>query len=445
MRAAWVAVPVPAVDLLTYRVPDGIALPPIGARVLVPVGTRVLTGCVVRVDEKQAPLPDGGDDAIKDIIEVLDEGPFLPEQVVGLALWVAEYYACGPGEAIAAAMPPFAWIESRRQVQITERGRTRTGAGQHGDDGRGDERANAGAPRLSATQSLVLRALADGKPRSLAQIAGAGKNRSPGLSIDSARSAVAALERAGLATIGRVMRGTADASRTVSYATLTTAGHAVTRTGVPAEVPSASPLALGARQREVLDMLVGAPSGLAVPTLRDRQVSADTIRRLAARGLIALRRERVERDPFDADRGRARVAPPAVENGMASRVLTDEQADALTRLGALLDARRFEAVLLHGVTGSGKTEIYLRLAARARDAGRRSLVLVPEIALTPALAGTFRVEFGERVAILHSGLSDGERYDQWQRIRRDDIDVVVGTRSAVFAPLGSIGVIVVDE
>jgi primosomal protein N' (replication factor Y) len=101
--------------------------------------------------------------------------------------------------------------------------------------------------------------------------------------------------------------------------------------------------------------------------------------------------------------------------------------------------------VLHGVTGSGKTEIYLRLAARVCDAGRRSLVLVPEIALTPALAGVFRGLFGDRVAILHSGLSDGERHDQWQRIRRGEVDVVVGTRSAVFAPLEPIGLIVVDE
>ena len=97
------------------------------------------------------------------------------------------------------------------------------------------------------------------------------------------------------------------------------------------------------------------------------------------------------------------------------------------------------------MTGSGKTEIYLRLARAVRDAGRGVLLLVPEIALTPAAAGVFRAAFGERVAIQHSGLSDGERYDQWQRIRRGDVDVVVGTRTAVFAPLANLGLIVVDE
>jgi primosomal protein N' (replication factor Y) len=101
--------------------------------------------------------------------------------------------------------------------------------------------------------------------------------------------------------------------------------------------------------------------------------------------------------------------------------------------------------VLHGVTGSGKTELYLRLAATVRAAGRRVLMLVPEIALTPAMASQFRQAFGERVAIQHSGLSDGERHDQWQRIRNGGVDVVVGTRSAVFAPLEHVGLIVVDE
>jgi primosomal protein N' (replication factor Y) len=102
-------------------------------------------------------------------------------------------------------------------------------------------------------------------------------------------------------------------------------------------------------------------------------------------------------------------------------------------------------LLLHGVTGSGKTEVYRRLALRVRDAGRQVLILVPEIALTPAVAATFRHTFGDRVAIQHSALSDGERHDQWHRIRRGDIDVVVGTRSAVFAPLSRVGLIIVDE
>src|SRR4051812_9230190 len=114
-------------------------------------------------------------------------------------------------------------------------------------------------------------------------------------------------------------------------------------------------------------------------------------------------------------------------------------------LRRLSEVGTFQTALLHGVTGSGKTEIYLRLAAEVRARGRGVLLMVPEIALTPAVANTFRAAFGQRVAIQHSGLSDGERHDQWHRIRRGDVDVVVGTRSAVFAPLRNLGLIVVDE
>jgi primosomal protein N' (replication factor Y) len=125
--------------------------------------------------------------------------------------------------------------------------------------------------------------------------------------------------------------------------------------------------------------------------------------------------------------------------------LTREQHDALDRLQAWSQSRAYHCALLHGVTGSGKTELYLRLAESVRRSGRGALLLVPEIALTPAVAALFRAAFGERVAIQHSGLSDGERHDQWQRIRRGEVDVVVGTRSAVFAPLREVGLVIVDE
>ena len=126
-------------------------------------------------------------------------------------------------------------------------------------------------------------------------------------------------------------------------------------------------------------------------------------------------------------------------------MLTDEQARALEALGAAAATGQFAVFLLQGVTGSGKTEVYLRLADLVLRSGRSVLVLVPEIALTPAVASAFRDAFGDRVAVQHSGLSDGERSDQWYRIRRGEVSVVVGTRSAVFAPLDNLGLIIVDE
>ena len=139
-----------------------------------------------------------------------------------------------------------------------------------------------------------------------------------------------------------------------------------------------------------------------------------------------------------------RAAMPVVARD-AARQLTAEQSAAFDQLAALADTGDFRVALLHGVTGSGKTEIYLRLADRVRRAGRQVLLMVPEIALTPSAAAQFRGAFGDRVAIQHSALSDGERHDQWQRIRAGDVDVVVGTRSAVFAPLSRLGLLIVDE
>jgi primosomal protein N' (replication factor Y) len=235
------------------------------------------------------------------------------------------------------------------------------------------------------------------------------------------------LERDGLITLTTPLRGSGSAYRTVRVAALTAQGHEGAIDG-----------AGGPRQREALALLAAAPGGLDTADLARRGIAAATLSRLAALGLVSISRRRIDRDPFE----RAAPAPSGPRPDLA---LTGEQSSALEALLRLARAGTFSTAVLHGVTGSGKTEIYLRLAESVRAAGRGVLLLVPEIALTPAVAAAFRRAFGDRVAIQHSGLSDGERHDQWQRIRRGDVDVVVGTRSAVFAPVGNLGLIIVDE
>jgi primosomal protein N' (replication factor Y) len=192
------------------------------------------------------------------------------------------------------------------------------------------------------------------------------------------------------------------------------------------------------KQRAALEILAAAGVGLPVGELRDRGVTRDILARLAARGLVTLTSEAEDRDPFE----RAALPDQAPD---PARQLTPEQQAAFEQLAALADSGEFRAALLHGVTGSGKTEIYLRLARAVQRRGRQVLLMVPEIALTPSVTALFRGTFGDRVAIQHSALSDGERHDQWHRIRRGDVDLVIGTRSAVFAPLTRLGLIVVDE
>jgi primosomal protein N' (replication factor Y) len=353
-----IAVPVPQLDLLTYRVADGDPPPPVGARVVVPLGSRLVTGVVVEAGS-EADLAGGTASEIRPIARVLDDEPFVPPEVVDLARWTAEYYAAGAGAAIMAVLPPRT-RGTRVDVHKTRR-----------------------VARLTPNGLVALAESAS--PNPAAVDAGRASRRKDGAPVRRRRH-LSQAARAALAALAHAPEGQGD-------------------------VPVAS--------------------------LQSAGVSAAALATLARNGLVEIRSERVERDPFASG-----SEPPSSAQALD---LTPEQAAAVSRLEAVLDAGRFRVALLHGVTGSGKTEVYLRLAVAARVRGRRALMLVPEIALTPAVAAAFRAAFGSRVAIQHSGLSDGERHDQWQRIRRGDIDVVVGTRSAVFAPLDRLGLIVVDE
>ncbi len=332
-RLVAVGVPVPGLGRLTYRVPEGLPMPPKGARVSVPLSGRMVIGCVI---EPHAQALESG--KYRDVAEVVDTESYLPEQVVDLALWVADYYVAGPGDALAMALPPMA------------------------------------------------------------------------------------------------RRGGKTAFRTMKVVSL-----------IPAVAGTEPPTPKGGRQQEALTLLAPTPDGVSTDVLKKHGVSVPTVRSLERLGLVQFRDEVVERDPFQgaADGG---STPWTLGAGRhEGRDLTPEQALAYRHLEEAAIIGLYRTILLQGVTGSGKTELYLRLAALMLERGRRVLVLVPEIALTPAVAGLFRARFGRRVTIQHSGLSDGERHDQWHRIRRGEVDIVVGTRSAVFAPLADIGLIIVDE
>ena len=407
MRLIQVAVPVPALDALTYSLPDEMPEPAPGARVLVPLGKRALTGVVMSgcgmrdagsegASDPGSRIPDPGD--VKPIAEVLDREAFLPPDVMRLIAWVADYYACGIGEAMAAAMPPRTFVESERFARITEAGHARLLTERGARRKVLDALEEAGAVRID-------------------------RGRMPADALQS-------LERDGLIALTRPLKGSASGFRSVRVASLTAQGHDIVMSG-DGEGPR-----LGVRQREALALLKGAADGIDTAELDDRGITAATLKRLSELGLVAIGRRRIDRDPFEQEGTTTQRMPVK---------FTDEQSAAFERLAALAASGTFHTALLHGVTGSGKTELYLRIASEVRQRGRGVLVLVPEIALTPAVAAIFRAVFGDRVAIQHSGLSDGERHDQWQRIRNCDVDVVVGTRSAVFAPVRSLGLIIVDE
>ena len=177
--------------------------------------------------------------------------------------------------------------------------------------------------------------------------------------------------------------------------------------------------------------------GEAPGLLLRREFGADgaLLKRLAEKGFVEVMEREIYRDPFREEVFRHDTPP----------TLNDSQAEALAQLAAALEKQVFAPFLLHGVTGSGKTEVYLQSIATGLTQGRTALVLVPEIALTPQLVRRFKCRFDCGIAVLHSGLSDGERFDEWRRIRRGEVAIVIGARSAIFAPLERIGIIVVDE
>ncbi|CAN5135301.1 primosomal protein N' [soil metagenome] len=200
------------------------------------------------------------------------------------------------------------------------------------------------------------------------------------------------------------------------------------------EPPDGKPLT--DQQQKIIELLAASGGEMLFTDILERADSgASPLNTLAKRGIVEVYVQDVDRDPL------AGAALPVHEN----LTLTGEQQTALDAIAAALEEKTFKAFLLHGVTGSGKTEVYIRAMRRALDLGRSAMMLVPEIALTPVFSRRLRAVFGADVAILHSSLSTGERFDEWRRIRRGDARIAIGTRSAVFAPLENIGLVIVDE
>jgi len=165
------------------------------------------------------------------------------------------------------------------------------------------------------------------------------------------------------------------------------------------------------------------------------KISASTIKSLVTKGVIEERNEEIYRDPYEID----------VNDHAVKHALNDEQKVAYSAILKSIDSQNEEIFLLHGVTGSGKTEVYLNIAESVIALGKEAIMLVPEISLTPQIVRLFKLRFGTQVAVLHSGLSLGEKYDEWRRIRKQEVKIVVGARSAIFAPFTNLGIIIIDE
>jgi primosomal protein N' (replication factor Y) len=397
---ATVAVPLGVRKTFTYLVPRALeGKIAVGARVLVPFGRKVVSGFVVGCTAS----PPAGDFRIRSVRDLLDSEPLIPPSLVELALWVADYYFTAPGEVLRALLPAGSLAAADRKVRLTSRAQELlSGALQPTD--------------LNAKEKLLLETLAREGEMSLRKLS--------------------ALDRLHDATRWVESLSEQDLVRVEDYVERARVSDKM-QLGIAARAATPEVIArLTGPQREMYMQLRSA--GNVVPlqaALRLADASPSIARSLEKRGLVEIAPMKMERVPFELSE----------ISGHPVLTFTPGQREVFERLCACLNAAQSVRCLLHGVTGSGKTEIYLRLIAEVIKNGGGAILLVPEIGLTPLLGRIAASHFPDQVALLHSGMSPGERFDQWNRIRCGAASVVVGTRSAVFAPLEKLRLIVIDE
>jgi len=398
-----VALPVPLDMVFTYRV-SADAIPVVGGRVLVPFRQQRMTGIVVELHDRKPSVK------IKTILSVLDASPVLDEQLLRLGRWIADYYLAPLGEVFRTMLPLNAEFKRAIAYRITKEGRLALHqAGMSGSSARSRR-----SPDEQDAEVRVLDYLA-------------AQESTPGEAVQVREESLRSATRvSGLILSGMVRKkwlsredvsAVRDASRTVKIALLKSADGK-----------------LNDNQRQLVDTLAASGGRVPVESLQTLDIPRSTLGTLVKRGLIDITTEAAT---YAVSRSKPR---PSFELDFNSA-----QQSALNRLREAVEARRLSGILLHGVTGSGKTAVYLAGMRGVLEAGRSAILLVPEIGLTPAVAADLHQIFGDQVAILHSALSDKERAQQWHRIKSGDARMVVGTRSAVFAPVTDLALIIVDE
>lgn len=389
-----VGIALPLEKTFHYGIPSHLqSLCEVGKRVLVPLGRRKVTGYLLQISSHLPPGIRGID--IKEIIDVLDETPLFDEAMLQFFRWTASYYLAPLGAVIKTALPPGINWESYYQISLTQEGK----------------RVVAGHSPRKTPHIEVLQAIDHQKGIPLKRL----------LKDYPDRSLLFSLQKNGLISLESKIKEGRTKIKKVTF--------------VEALPPPRPTEALKPKEREILSFLNG--KGLVpVGELQRRfKRPSSVLKGLRKRGMVAVKEEETYREP----------AIEVVEREEGMFPLTPEQQRALEQIRKALKGGMFRPFLLYGVTGSGKTEIYLRGVQEALSLGKKALILVPEISLTPQLLGRFQRRLHVEMALLHSGLSPGERYDQWRKVNRGVVKVVIGARSAVFAPCKDLGLIIVDE
>lgn len=401
-KFAEVAVWAPVHGTYSYGIPsrlgDRVA---VGARVLVPFGKRGITGVILGLDD----IAPEGAGRIRDIESVLDANMRMSDELIALCKWIASYYEAPIGEVLRTAMPAGTKVKASTRIEITDAGRVAL---------------ESGGALTRRVRDVLGTLVQEGGRMSRKQLLGTAIR---GEDLD-------ALMADGLIAYSQKLSGGTARPRTVRVAMLAR------------EITDDDRASLGrARKRlAALERLEKAGGEARVADLRAEEPHiARHLRQLADADLV--RFEDREIGP-----GVARVG--ALESATGTGAPPELNARQVTALSAIregLGQKEFSAYLLHGITGSGKTEIYLHAIAEVLDQGGTAIVLVPEISLTPQLAARFRARFGDRVAVLHSGLSQRQRFDEWHRLASGSARIALGARSAIFAPVTDLRIVVVDE
>ena len=384
-----VAIALPVYSTYVYSVPeDLLALVSTGKRVLVPFGRRRVTGYILGACKKT----DQG--KIKDILDILDDEPLFPSSMINFFRWTADYYLHPIGDVIKCALPAGLNIYDFAAIAITRAGEEAL-------------LSNSLTPLEEEILNILKR-----------ESCGLKKLREK-LNNTIPNALIYALQHQGLISHERELRDGIIKPKLQRHVSL-----------IDSNVPMEG---LSASKQKIIEE-IKRQGEVSVNKLKEIVPSAPRlIKHLEAGGFISIFNKQVYRDPLGE----------FIKSDTPHR-LTEEQDRVVSKVIRTLGGK-FSTFLLTGVTGSGKTEVYMHIAENAIDLGYSVLVLVPEIALISQTERRFRARFGNRVAVLHSGLSAGERYDQWVRIARGEVSIAIGARSAVFAPLANIGIIIVDE
>jgi primosomal protein N' (replication factor Y) (superfamily II helicase) len=399
-----IALPVPIDRTFTYQVPPELAQAvQLGRRVLVSFGKKKMTGVVVGFPAKAPVL------SIKPLIDVVDAEPIFSGEMLALTRWISDYYFASWGEVLKAASPHgttsgstlFARLASPDIADLL--GKTK---------------------KTARVQHAILRVLSEAGELSPAQI----QKRTRAKNV---HSILLEMQTRGWVLLEERMRAKAR-PKTERVAVLTQEGIAFRQQAADGETPS---FKLTPKQLSVLDELQRLNEPVAVPSLiRVLRVSLSTVNTLEKRGLIRSEQREVLRGTMNE--------PPEVPQSL---ILNKHQEQALATITNALAKAAHKTFLLYGITGSGKTQVYIDAIRQTMRSGKNAIVLVPEISLTPQTVRRFKSHFGSDVAVMHSQMSVGERYDAWRLAHEGRIRIVIGPRSAIFAPLKNIGLIVVDE